>query len=144
MQQVIVSSAAELENAVAWYAGQGYLIAHKAERVVTLRKPKEFNVAVALLASLTCLGLFVYLLIYALQEDKVVEIRVQEPGAGQGQLPPLSDDRRWWWDGQQWREAQELAPPTAPRSPDGAWWWDGAAWRPVPEAEWRRRQPPTS
>jgi hypothetical protein len=138
MQRVIVSNAAELENAVAYYAGQGFLIAHKAERVATLRKPKELNLAVALLASLTCVGLFVYLLVYALKQDQVVEIRVWEPGLGQAGLPPLSEDRRWWWDGQQWRDVEEVAPPNAPRSPDGAWWWDGTAWRAVPEAEWRR------
>jgi hypothetical protein len=144
MQNVIVSNSPELEMAVANYAGQGFLVAHKSERVATLRKPKEFNTPLGLVAGvLTCgVGLIVYLVIYALQDDQVVEIRVQEPG--QGQLPPLSDDRRWWWDApsQQWRDTEEAAPPAAPRSPDGAWWWDGAAWRPVPETEWQRQDRP--
>ncbi len=144
MQRVIVSNGAELEMAVANYAGQGYLMAHKAEGLATLRKAKEFNGVLALVAGiLSCgIGLIVYLVIYALQDDQVVEIRVQEPGLGQ--VPPLSDDRRWWWDGQlrQWQDAELVAPPGAPRSPEGAHWWDGASWRPVPEAEWQRLNRP--
>jgi len=44
----------------------------------------------------------------------------------------LSSDRRWWWDGQTWRDAERDVPLTAARSADGLWWWDGAAWRTVP------------
>ena len=44
----------------------------------------------------------------------------------------FSDDGRYWWDGQAWKDAAAEVPPTAQRSPDGRLWWDGRAWRPVP------------
>ena len=44
----------------------------------------------------------------------------------------MSDDRRSWWDGAAWRNAEREVPPAAQRSEDGHFWWDGAAWRPVP------------
>lgn len=45
----------------------------------------------------------------------------------------MSDDGRYWWDGQTWRDADHEAPPSAQRSSDGALWWDGRNWRPVPQ-----------
>jgi hypothetical protein len=47
--------------------------------------------------------------------------------------PPvqMSEDRRSWWDGSGWRDAEHEVPPAAQRSGDGKFWWDGAAWRPV-------------
>ena len=47
--------------------------------------------------------------------------------------PPvqMSEDRRSWWDGSGWRDAEREVPPAAQRSGDGKFWWDGAAWRPV-------------
>jgi hypothetical protein len=44
----------------------------------------------------------------------------------------MSDDRRSWWDGAAWRDAEREVPPAAQRSEDGHFWWDGAAWRPMP------------
>jgi len=46
----------------------------------------------------------------------------------------LSDDRRYWWDGQAWQNTAMRIPPWAPISPEGTQWWDGAAWRPMPSA----------
>jgi hypothetical protein len=43
----------------------------------------------------------------------------------------MSDDRRSWWDGMNWRDAEREVPPGAQRSPDGHSWWDGQAWRPT-------------
>ncbi|HVD47797.1 MAG TPA: hypothetical protein VNG70_11000 [Candidatus Limnocylindria bacterium] len=43
----------------------------------------------------------------------------------------MSEDRRSWWDGTTWRDAEHEAPPTAQRSDDGKYWWDGEAWRAV-------------
>ena len=44
----------------------------------------------------------------------------------------MSEDRRSWWDGSAWRDAEHEVPPAAQRSEDGHFWWDGAAWRPMP------------
>jgi hypothetical protein len=44
----------------------------------------------------------------------------------------MSEDRRSWWDGTAWRDAEHEVPPAAQRSEDGAFWWDGEAWRPMP------------
>jgi hypothetical protein len=43
----------------------------------------------------------------------------------------MSEDRRSWWDGTSWRDAEHEVPPSAQRSDDGKFWWDGAAWRNV-------------
>lgn len=45
----------------------------------------------------------------------------------------LSEDGRYWWDGQTWKDAEHEAPPSAQRSSDGTLWWDGKNWRPVPQ-----------
>jgi len=44
----------------------------------------------------------------------------------------MSEDRRSWWDGTAWRDAEHEVPPAAQRSEDGQFWWDGEAWRPMP------------
>lgn len=48
--------------------------------------------------------------------------------------PLMSQDGRYWWDGQAWRDATKEAPPDAMRSGDGYYWWDSRSWRPVPPA----------
>jgi hypothetical protein len=56
------------------------------------------------------------------------------PAAVQAAPSPLvqmSEDRRSWWDGSGWRDAEREVPPNAQRSGDGMFWWDGAAWRSV-------------
>ena len=44
----------------------------------------------------------------------------------------LSPDRRYWWDGMSWQDAEARMPPGAQLSPDATHWWDGVAWRPRP------------
>jgi hypothetical protein len=44
----------------------------------------------------------------------------------------LSPDGRHWWDGQEWKSAEQWVPPGVQRSPDGRWWWDGHRWRSIP------------
>ncbi len=46
----------------------------------------------------------------------------------------MSPDGNYWWDGQAWQDAAQVAPPHSQRSSDGAYWWDGRTWRPVPQA----------
>ena len=54
----------------------------------------------------------------------------------------MSTDGKYWWDGQNWRDAAAEAPPSAQRSNDGALWWDGQNWRPVPQAGSQPSQQP--
>jgi len=41
------------------------------------------------------------------------------------QLPQISDDGRYWWDGRAWQRMPEL-------SEDGTQWWNGHEWQPIP------------
>jgi hypothetical protein len=135
-----VSSSRELEMAIANYSAQGYLLANKTDTSALMRKPKEFNILIAILGFLFCVvGLIVYAIVYTMQSDQVIEIQVVEP-----QTPKymLSDDRRWWWDGAQWQDTQQSVPPGAERSEDGTRWWDGTTWRPVPASERMWSSPP--
>jgi hypothetical protein len=135
-----VSSSRELEMAIANYSAQGFLLANKTDTSALMRKPKEFNVLLAILGFLFCVvGLIVYAIIYTMQSDQVVEIQLVEP---QRPKHMLSDDRRWWWDGGQWQDTQQSVPPGAERSQDGTRWWDGTTWRPVPARERMWSSPP--
>jgi hypothetical protein len=128
-----------LDSAVASRLAQGFTVVGRTDRFAVLRKGKRFNPGYALLGSLLCgVGLLAYLVVYAAQSDEVVEITVVEPGRG---VADLSDDRRWWWDGERWEDAEQAVPPGRRRSLDGAYWWDGVAWRPVPAAERRWSSP---
>jgi len=113
---------------------QGFVIASREPTSVTMVKRKAFNIVWAVVGFFLCvLPLLVYLVVYAMQKDEVVFIRVGEvfsappPGAA-----PMSPDGRHWWDGSAWVDADVAAPPGAQISPDGTMWWDGVKWRPRP------------
>jgi hypothetical protein len=44
----------------------------------------------------------------------------------------MSPDGKYWWDGQGWKDTEQVIPTNAQRSGDGQSWWDGRGWRPVP------------
>jgi hypothetical protein len=139
VRTITVGDLRELEMTIANYSAAGFFLVNKTETSALLRKPKEFNVLLAILGLLFCvIGLIVYAIVYTMQQDEVVEIRLVE---AQAALPSatftFSEDRRWWWDGQQWQDTQQSLPPGTQRSDDGANWWDGTAWRPVPANERR-------
>ncbi len=59
------------------------------------------------------------------------QARVASAASANGSLT-WSEDRRYWWDGSNWVDAQTRLPPGAKYSDDQKQWWDGQAWRPVP------------
>lgn len=119
----IVADERALELALAGYVAQGFMVVNRTGASATLRKPKQFNVPLAILGLLFCgVGLLVYAIIYNSQSDQVVEIRVggPEPHA------TFSDDGHWWWDGTRWRPV----PPTE------------RMWTSNPESNPRTENPP--
>jgi hypothetical protein len=142
MQRFTVPDSRGLDSTVAGYLARGFVVVGRTDRSAVLRKGKRFNPVYAALSSLFCgVGLLVYLLVYAAQSDEVVEVAVSQPGHG---VADLSDDRRWWWDGERWEDTERVVPPGRRRSRDGAYWWDGVAWRPVPAAERMWSSPPAA
>jgi hypothetical protein len=128
-RSIVVADQRELEQAITNHTMQGFLVVNRTAELAVLRKPKQFSVVLALLGLLFCgVGLLVYLIVYSNQSDQVVEIRVRS--TDQAELR-LSEDRRWWWDGEQWQDTTLSVPPRARRSDDGSRWWDGMNWRPV-------------
>jgi hypothetical protein len=75
--------------------------------------------------------LAVFLLVIILFAVAMVRRRQRHPAVAAGALQ-LSEDGRYWWDGQVWRDSGHEVPPTAQRSADGSLWWDGRTWRPMP------------
>ena len=134
VRTVSVGDPRAFETAIADYSARGFLLVSKTETSALLRKPKQFNVLLAILGAVLCLvGLIVYVIFYATQQDEVVEIRlVDRQAALEGAPFTLSPDGDWWWDGQRWQDTRQSLPPDIQRSPDGTQWWDGVAWRPVP------------
>ncbi len=127
-QVITVRSKSEMEQRVNQYLVNGYTVAGQSSDSTILRKPKEFNIFLGALGFFLCvIGFFVYLLIYSMQKDRVIEIRLDT-------TPKMAEDRNWWWDDHlnEWRNVDEAAPPNAKRSDDGKHWWDGQAWRRVP------------
>ena len=128
----MVADERALEQAVAGYVAQGFMVVNRTGSSATLRKPKQFNIPLAILGFLFCgVGLLVYAIVYSTQSDQVVEVRV---GGPESRLQ-FSDDGRWWWDGHRWQDSEVVVPPGVRRSDDGAYWWDGTRWRPVPTTE---------
>lgn len=83
-------------------------------------------------------GAFLVLLVVGALVVVVVATRrrppqlVAAPATAAAEGPLMSQDGRYWWDGQAWRDAAKEAPPDALRSADGYYWWDSRTWRPLP------------
>jgi hypothetical protein len=132
-RSLVVADTKDLEQTISSYTMNGFMVVNRTDEMAVLRQPKRFNVLLGVIGLLFCgVGLLVYAIIYSIQSDKVVEIRVRSEA--QSELR-LSDDRRWWWDGEQWQDTALSVPPGARRSDDGRHWWDGMSWRPVPPSE---------
>jgi hypothetical protein len=122
-----VSSKEELSQKVSMYLSQGFQIMVQSPTSVSLIKRKEFEMKWAVLGFLLCtIPLFIYLIYYANQNDRVVEIRLVSPGPVGTYTPESSSPA----------STEAAAAPggsTAPPqlSPDGTHWWDGTQWHRV-------------
>jgi hypothetical protein len=134
VRTVAVGDPLAFEAAIAEHSARGFFLVSRTDTTALLRKPKQFNVLLAILGALLCLvGFIVYVIYYAAQQDEVVEVRlVDRQAALEGEPYTLSPDGNWWWDGQRWQDTHQSLPPDIQRSPDGTQWWDGVTWRPVP------------
>jgi hypothetical protein len=129
-RELVVYDDTQLTQTINMYVMQGFNVASREPTSVTLVKRKEFNVLWAVIGFVLCLlPLLIYLIVYAMEQDQVVFVRLSS--SPQGGAPKMSPDRRYWWDGVAWQDATVLPPPAAPRSPDGTLWWDGVEWRPL-------------
>ena len=91
VQVVEVSTPQEMETAISSYVVQGYVLANKTPSSATMIKKKEFSILWAVIGFFVCLlPLLIYLIIYASESDKVVEIRIRgEAAAGEENLSEL-------------------------------------------------------
>lgn len=138
VRQINIPSQGELESTVSSYIAQGFLVSNRTADTVTLYKKKEFNVVWAIIGFFLCiLPLIIYLIVYSTRSDEMVLLKLDSAAAvdasGAAEIT-WSDDREWWWDGTQWRDARSELPPDVKLSEDGGTWWDGSDWHPVPSA----------
>jgi hypothetical protein len=131
----------------------GYVVANQNDRSVTLVKRKQFSIPMLIIGFFLCLlPLIIYLIVYAVQKDQIVEIRLIERAKaepyrasdhialeGEATRVPadapiiqVSPDGQQWWDGTDWRDTTSSYPQHAFHNPNGSEWWDGQSWHPVP------------
>jgi len=99
IQQWTAPDVTQFEAAVSNYVAHGYLVANRTACSVTLVKPKQFSIAMLVIGLILCVvPLFLYLLLYAFEQDQVIEVRLPSPPIGQ-----RSADGHWSWDGRAWQ-----------------------------------------
>lgn len=78
ISKVRVASKEQLESAITPYLAQGFVVANRTERSVTLQKRKEFSALWAVIGFVLCmLPLLIYLIYYASQPAvQIVEISI--------------------------------------------------------------------
>jgi hypothetical protein len=153
VRYVDVTEPEQMQMEITRLVSAGFTVANQSNRSVTLVKRKEFSTPMLIIGLLLCvIPLLVYLIVYAFQSDRIVEIRlIDKPEAtpyrasdhiavdGENSMSveaapliQLTPDGLQWWDGAQWQSTATSYPPHALRKPDGSEWWDGQAWRPIP------------
>ena len=155
VRYVDVNEPEQMQMEITRLVSSGFTVANQNNRSVTLVKRKQFSIPILIVGFLLCVvPLLVYLVVYAVQSDQIVEIRlIDKPEATpyrasdhiavDGESPvsvegapviQLTPDGQQWWDGAQWQAVAVSAPPNALRKPDGSEWWDGQTWRQVPSS----------
>lgn len=77
VQVIEVHSPAEVDSAISAWVVQGYVLANRTATSATMVKKKEFSALWAVIGFLICvIPLLIYIIVYAADSDKVVEIRV--------------------------------------------------------------------
>lgn len=106
ISKVQVATTEQLEATISQYVAQGFVTMNRTPTTVTMFKKKEFNVLWAVIGFFLCvLPLLVYLIVYATQSDKMVEITlhltqassdapVDGPAADSNSTPPGTQDAR--------------------------------------------------
>ena len=78
MDTVTVPNQNDLETAINSYVAQGYTVSNKTASTAVLIKKKHFSIGIGIVGFLLCvIGLIVYAVVYSMQKDKVVTIRVE-------------------------------------------------------------------
>ena len=101
-------------------------VSHNQLNLSALAMPLAIGGGVVIIA----LVLAAVVVVVVLSRRRPAAFAAVAPAAADG--PLMSEDGRYWWDGQLWRDAAKEAPADAMRSADGYYWWDSRTWRPVP------------
>ena len=107
VQQLSVYSPEQIDQAIRGYIAQGFVVMNRTRVSATMFKKKEFSILWLVVGLILCvIPLLIYLIVYAIQSDQMVEIRLIAAPAIAVPAPPaggsiLSDDGRHWLDGQQ-------------------------------------------
>ncbi len=155
VRHIDVTEPEQMQLEITRLVSEGYTVANQNDRSVTLVKRKQFSIPILIIGFFLCvIPLVIYLIMYSLQKDQIVEIRLIDKPASQpyrasdyiaidGQaarvpenapMIQVSPDGQQWWDGAQWQDTATNYPQNAARNPDGSEWWDGQSWRPVPRS----------
>ena len=104
-----VTSEQHMQQAITSYIAQGYTVMNQSPGHTTMFKKKEFSVLWAVVGLLLCIvPLLIYLVIYASQQDQMVEIHMVDPSLQLEQSAPvsyagqISPDGHWMWNGREW------------------------------------------
>lgn len=75
---ITVSSRTQLDNSISQYIAKGFTVANRSERSVTMQKPKQFSIPIALIGLLFFVApLVIYAVFYAMKPAaEVVEINI--------------------------------------------------------------------
>jgi hypothetical protein len=123
VQQVPVYSEAQMEQWITSYIAQGFMLSNRTPTGATLFKKKEFSILWLVIGLLLCVfPLIIYLIVYAAESDKMIQLYLADPATASALVPPpsgqLSPDGLWRWDGSQWIALPALeAPPAEPTPP---------------------------
>jgi uncharacterized membrane protein SpoIIM required for sporulation len=82
---VTVSSEAQLESTVNSYIAQGFTVQNRTTNTAVMYKAKVFSTLWAIVGLVLCvLPLLIYLIVYAVQTDQMIEITLVTPPSSVG------------------------------------------------------------